>query len=292
MSKLTGLGRGLGSLIPKKIPHNIISDQNREIVVGDNENKILQVSVDSVEANPHQPRKVFDHEDLETLIESIKVHGIIQPLIVTKTDEGYQLIAGERRLRAAKILGLATVPVLVREADEQEKMELALIENVQRKNLNPIEKAVAYQRLIDEFNLSQDEAGQKLGISRSAVGNTIRFLELPEKVQEALGSGAITEGHAKVIAGLEGVDKQLEFLNKILQYNFTVRDAEKEMQKTTRRRVVNRAIKDPLLEEKEDMLRSRLNTKVLIKKKGGAGQIIVDFYSDEELEAIIGQMIK
>ncbi|MEK7511556.1 MAG: ParB/RepB/Spo0J family partition protein [Patescibacteria group bacterium] len=292
MSKLTGLGRGLGSLIPKKIPHNIISEQNREIIMGDDSNQVLQVSVDSVEANPHQPRKVFDHEDLETLIESIKVHGIIQPLIVTKIDNGYQLIAGERRLRAAKILGLATVPVLVREADEQEKMELALIENVQRKNLNPIEKAVAYQRLIDEFNLSQEEAGQKLGISRSVVGNTIRFLELPEKVQEALGSGAITEGHAKIISGLEGVDKQLEFLNKILQHNFTVRDAAVEMQKTTRRRVVNRSIKDPMLEEKEDILRSRLNTKVLIKKKGGAGQIIVDFYSDEELEAIIGQMIK
>ncbi len=260
--------------------------------MGDDSNQVLQVSVDSVEANPHQPRKVFDHEDLETLIESIKVHGIIQPLIVTKIDNGYQLIAGERRLRAAKILGLATVPVLVREADEQEKMELALIENVQRKNLNPIEKAVAYQRLIDEFNLSQEEAGQKLGISRSVVGNTIRFLELPEKVQEALGSGAITEGHAKIISGLEGVDKQLEFLNKILQHNFTVRDAAVEMQKTTRRRVVNRSIKDPMLEEKEDILRSRLNTKVLIKKKGGAGQIIVDFYSDEELEAIIGQMIK
>jgi ParB family chromosome partitioning protein len=291
MSKITGLGRGLGSLIPKKIPHNIISEQNRDSIIGD-ENKVLQVSVDSVEANPHQPRKVFDHEDLETLIESIKVHGIIQPLIVTKVEGGYQLIAGERRLRAARILGLATVPVLVREADEQEKMELALIENVQRKNLNPIEKAVAYQRLINEFNLSQDEAGQKLGVSRSAIGNTLRFLELPEKAQEALGSGAITEGHAKVIAGLEGLDKQLELLNKIVQCNFTVRDTEREVTKTTRRRVVDRSIKDPLVEEKEDMLRSRLNTKVLIKKKGGVGQIIIDFYSDEELEAITLQMIK
>jgi ParB family transcriptional regulator, chromosome partitioning protein len=292
MAKATGLGRGLGSLIPKKIPDSVISEKNKEFLVTDDKDKIHKLPVDSVEANPMQPRTVFDHEDLESLIESIKVHGIIQPIIVTKTSNGYQLIAGERRLRSAKIIGLETVPAVVREAGEQEKLELALIENVQRKNLNPIEKAVAYEKLMDEFSLSQEAVSDKLGVSRSAVANTVRFLDLPEKVQEALGSNQITEGHAKVIAGLDSEKKQLEFLNKILQYNFTVRDAEKESRKISGKKFVARVMKDPNLEEKEETLRAELNTKVNIKKQGDRGQVVIEFYSSEELDSIINKIVE
>lgn len=293
MAKVTGLGRGLGSLIPKKATQEAISEDNRDFLSGERGDKILQVSVDSVEANPHQPRQVFDHEDLEALIESIKVHGIIQPLIVTKKGSGYELIAGERRLRSARILGLATVPVIVREANEQEKMELALIENIQRKNLNPIEKAIAYQRLIDEFNLSQEEAAEKLGVSRSAVANTLRLLDLPDEVQRALGREDITEGHAKVIAGLGEEKEQLSLLKKIMQYNFSVRDAERERQNfsVSKARAI-KVVKDPEIEEKEDMLRQQLNTKVKIRKSGGRGELTIEFYSEEELNSIIQQIIK
>lgn len=283
-----GLGRGLGSLIPKKIASEVISEDNKSILFGHASDNVMQIPVDAISVNPLQPRQVFDHEGLEELIESIKIHGIIQPLIVSRTSEGYELIAGERRLRAAKTIGLSSVPALVREVKEQEKLELALIENVQRRNLNPIEKGVAYQRLGNEFNLTQEEVAKKMGVSRAAIANTIRLLDLPEEVQKAVAENAITEGHAKVIAGLETESEQLDFLKKILQYNFTVRDAEAEKRRFEKKTVSHhRQFKDPILEEKEDRLRGKLNTKVSIKKKGERGQIIIDFYSDEELDAIV-----
>ncbi len=292
MSRVSGLGRGLGSLIPKKVPSNVIADENKDFLVADSRDHILQIPVDNIEPNPMQPRTTFGHDDLEALIESIKVHGIIQPIIVTKVDDGYQLIAGERRLRSAKIIGLNTVPAIVREAGEQEKLELAIIENVQRTNLNPIEKAVAYQRLMDEFSMSQESVGEKLGVSRSVVANTLRFLDLPVEIQEALAEHRITEGHAKIIAGLDNEKDQKKFLDKILQYNFTVRDAEKEKQKfgsSVKKHSLKSA--DPLLQEKEDMLRSFLNTKVIVKKSGGQGQLVIEFYSDEELDSIIDRIV-
>lgn len=292
MPKLTGLGRGLGALIPKKISSNIISDRNREALLPNDESKIMQIPVGELETNPMQPRQSFDHEGMEELVESIREHGIIQPLIVTRNGSGYQLIAGERRLRAAKILGLTAVPAIAREAKEQEKLELALIENVQRQNLNPIEKAYAYRRMMDEFNLSHEDVGGRLGISRPQITNTLRYLELPAAVQEALAQGKITEGHAKVIAGLATEKEQLALLQKILQYNFTVRDAENERQNFALRHRSKRALKDPMLEEKEDLLRSRLNTKVSIRRRGKQGQIIIEFYSDEELDEIISQILK
>jgi ParB family chromosome partitioning protein len=293
MAKITGLGRGLSSLIPKKISSSIFSDTHREILVSPDTNKILQIPVDDIRANPLQPRQNFGHDEMEELIESVKLYGIIQPLIVTALPGGeYELIAGERRLRAGKIIGLATVPAVVREAGEQEKLELALIENVQRTNLNPMEKAIAYQRLIDEFNLTQEEVAEKLGLSRSVVANTVRFLNLPEKIQQALSSAEINEGHAKIIAGLDTEQEQLDLLEKILHYNFTVRDVEHEVRRMPRRRAVRRSVKDPVIEEQEDGLRQALNTKVNIKKRGERGQIIIDFYSDEELNSIVNRIVK
>ena len=293
MAQTMGLGRGLGSLIPKKVPTEIISEKNKDILVDDGATKLLYIPTNMIEANPQQPRQVFNHQDLEELIESIKKHGIIQPLVVSKVGDRYQLIAGERRWRSAKIIGLATVPAIVRAANEQEKLELALIENIQRRDLNPMERAIAYQRLMQEFNLTQEEVADKMGVSRSGVANTLRFLDLPEEVQKALADAKITEGHAKVIAGLPTEKDKLDFLNKILQYNFTVRDAERESHKVTKKApVFRRALKDPFVEEKEDLLRTNLHTKVTIKKQGEAGQIVVDFYSAEELDSIINRMVK
>ena len=294
-NKIGGLGRGLWSLIPnKKIADEVITQDNKEILLPSDKSKVAEVSVDLIEVNPHQPRQVFDHEGMEELIESIKVFGIIQPLILTKTQSGYQLIAGERRLRAAKIIGLNTVPALIRQAGEQEKLELALIENIQRRNLNPLEKAVSYERLMNEFNLTQDAVAQKLGLSRSVVANTIRFLSLPEKAQKALAAGQITEGHAKIIAGLESEEKQLEFLDKILKFDYSVAEAQANRSvftRKTRRSNAPRIYKNPEIEEKEDMLRAKLNTKVSIVKSADKGQIIIDFYAPEELNYIIDQII-
>jgi len=291
MAKITGLGKGLDSLIPRKFAKDTIAEPHREFLLDDDKNKILQVPVDAIAANPQQPRTVFDHEDLESLIESIRLHGIIQPLVVTKSGAGYELIAGERRLRASKILGLATVPVIIREAGEQEKLELALIENIQRRNLNPIEKAVAYQKLVTEYNLSQEEAAEKLGVSRPSLANTLRFLDLPVEIQRSLAREEITEGHAKVIAGLPNEKEQLDFLKKIVQYNFTVRDAERARQKTRPAAVRSVTRRDPEVEDKENSLREKLNTKVNIKKKGGQGEIVIEFYSEEELDSIINQIV-
>ena len=288
MLKNSGLGRGLSSLIPKKVPDNILSESNREFLLAESGNRVLQLPVDMIEANPMQPRQVFGHEDLEELIESIKVYGIIQPIIVTKVPGGYQLIAGERRLRSAKIIGLNTVPALVREAGEQEKLELALIENIQRKNLNPMERAVAYQRLIDEFSLTQEAVADKLGVSRSTVANTVRFMQLPEKVQTALAEEKISEGHAKVIAGLASEKEQLKFFDKVIAGKLNVREAESEVRRSSDkpRRIAGKI--NPIDAEKAERLRDYLKTKVNIVNKSGRGQVVIEFYSEEELDSIVG----
>lgn len=293
MIKNSGLGRGLSSLIPKKVPDNILSESNKEFLLAESGNRVLQLPVDAIEANPMQPRQVFGHEDLEELIESIKVYGIIQPIIVTKVPGGYQLIAGERRLRSAKIIGLNTVPALVREAGEQEKLELALIENIQRKNLNPMEKAVAYQRLIDEFSLTQEAVAEKLGVSRSAVGNTVRFLQLPEKVQTALAEEKISEGHAKVIAGLASEKEQMKFFEKIITGKLNVRETEEDVRQAEARpkRAAGERV-DPLTAEKAERLRDYLKTKVNIVNKHGRGQVVIEFYSEEELDSIVSSIVE
>ena len=293
MLKNSGLGRGLSSLIPKKVPDNILSESNKEFLLAESGNRVLQLPVDMIEANPMQPRQVFGHEELEELIESIKVYGIIQPIIVTKMPGGYQLIAGERRLRSAKIIGLNTVPALVREAGEQEKLELALIENIQRKNLNPMERAVAYQRLIDEFSLTQEAVADKLGVSRSTVANTVRFMQLPEKVQTALAEEKISEGHAKVIAGLPNDKEQMKFFNKVISGDLNVREAENESRQLTgkpRRTTAERV--DPVTAEKAERLRDYLKTKVNIVNQNGRGQVVIEFYSEEELDSIVSSIVE
>ncbi|OGY42639.1 MAG: hypothetical protein A2Y82_03075 [Candidatus Buchananbacteria bacterium RBG_13_36_9] len=284
------LGRGLNSLLPSKPITTKFS--NEEINKIDEKNRILQLEISKIQLNPHQPRKRFDRSELEDLIDSIKVYGIIQPLLATKSSEGnYQLIAGERRLKAAQILNMKTVPVLIREAKEQEKLELALIENVQRKNLNPIEEALSYKRLIDEFNLNQEEVGHKIGKKRSTITNTLRLLTLPADVQKAILDEKISEGHARAIASLENEKEQLDFLKRILQNQMSVREVENQVKKVKVKGHIRLLKADPIILEKEGRLRELLGHKVAIKGKAKGGEVIIFYNSQEDFNDIYKKLL-
>ena len=290
MQRISGLGRGLGSLIPnKKTAKEILGADSPVAEILDTREKISQLPVGQITPNPHQPRAAISDEDLAELVESIKEHGIIQPLIVTKAPNGWQLIAGERRWRSAKLAGLDKVPAIVREMNEQKKMEVALIENLQRKNLNPLETAFAYQKLIDEFNLTQEQLSKRVGKSRPAVANTLRILTVAEEVKEAIRDGRISEGHARVLAGLPIAD-QLITLKKILSESLTVRETEKAGKQVVVKKHLRKVSYDPELKAKEDLLQEALGTKVEIKKYGPSGQIIIKFFSEEELKNIVDKI--
>jgi ParB family chromosome partitioning protein len=286
------LGRGLDSLIPKKV-NKVVTESGETIVsttMLDEKDRIMQISPDLIKVNPMQPRKTFDEAKLHELIESIRLHGIIQPLIVTKSGEGYELIAGERRLRSSRELGLLKVPVIVREAGEQEKLELALIENIQRAELNPIETAFAYQKLINDFNLSQEEMAKRVGKARPSIANTLRLLNLPDEIQAGLIENRITEGHAKVILGLDNEVKQMQLYRNIKNGGMSVADATKEtrsMGGTKQSRVkINYEDKD-----KEFAIREGLGgVRAEIKRKTKGGEILIHFHDEDELLKIIGKI--
>lgn len=285
-----GLGRGLGSLIPKKTltygknPFQSDVDESEVVVVSDND-RILKVSPDKISINPQQPRTHFNDIALNDLAESIKQHGIISPLIVTKKGNDFELIAGERRLRASRLLNLKEVPVIVRVEQEQKKLEIALIENLQREDLNPLETARAYKRLIDEFNITQEEAAKKVGKARSSVANALRLLALPLEIQEALAGGKISEAHAKYLLGIEGEAKQLNMLHKILRQNMTVADTDREIKRLGGTKAAKQ--KDYLDKAKEEELSQYFGTKVEIRRQGRGGKLTIDFYSEEELGELI-----
>ena len=288
------LGRGLSSLIPQKVNKIAVTSSGDAVVnvtsVAD-KGRVLELKPDQIGVNPMQPRKNFNEHQLNELVESIKQYGIIQPLIVTQKNGKFELIAGERRLRAAKILGLTAVPAIVRQADEQQKLELALVENLQREDLNSIETAIAYRKLIDEFNLSQDELAARVSRSRPVITNTLRFLNLPEEIQTALVEGKITEGHAKIIVGLETEAQQFALYKKILLNKMSVDQSLKEtrvMGGTKMARIkINYADKD-----KEFAFRQFFGTKAEVKRKGHGGEIIIYFFSDEELGEIVEKIRK
>lgn len=284
-----GLGRGLSSLIPpKKI---IAAEIKKELRSGA---EFLDLPTQKIKPNPKQPREDFGYQELEDLINSIREHGIIQPLVVSRVDEeNYELIAGERRLRAAKMLNLKTVPAIIRPTKkDEEKLALALVENIQRKNLNPIEEARAFQKLMDEFSLTQEEVARKVGKSRPAVANTLRLLGLPEEIQKALRSGKIKESHARTLLGLSDVKQQLKYFRRVLKNEMTFRQTESAVKKAKGIKVKNGNESNPNLAAKEEMLRNVLNTKVEIKKRGQTGQIVIHFYSDEELGGIVKKIVK
>jgi ParB family chromosome partitioning protein len=273
------LGKGLGALIS-----NNPKQKDSGFDTG-NQDRVWYIPVTSIKPSQHQPRQNFNPVDLEELSSSIKEHGVLQPLLVIeRPDGGYELVAGERRWRASQMAGLATVPALIKKFENQQRMEVALIENIQRENLSPIEEAFAYQRLMEEFNLTQQEVSEKVGKSRSAVANFIRLLSLPEEVKAALAEKRISMGQARALLSLDTPAKQIDMLSSMLGQRITVRELEREVGKQT----VNKNHKDPNLSYIEDQLRTALGTKVSVHKKGGKGTIVIDFYSEEEL----GRMIK
>lgn len=280
--KRSGLGRGLGSLIPTFDTKKVGEEKGERRAVSSGR-EVIDIAVDKIVPNPKQPRESFSHEEMEELIASIKEHGILQPIIVSpKEDGGYELISGERRWRASKMGGLRTIPALVRTVKEQEKLELSLIENIQRQNLNSIEEAKAYKRLIDEFNLTQEQVAKKVGKSRPQVANFIRLLDLPLEIQESVASGELPYTQARTLLALDSPRSQVRLFRKIIKDKLTVRDTEE--------RVGGRkpeTKKDPNLLDKEERMRQALGTKVAIKKRGESGQIVIDFFSDEELDNIV-----
>lgn len=283
------LGRGLSSLIPQKIAAEIQS------IKGGKGKEILEIPINSITPNPKQPREQFDHQDLEELIESIKEHGILQPLLVSDLGGGnYELIAGERRLRSAKIVGLKTVPAIVREVKELEKLELALIENIQRQNLNAIEEAKAYKYLNDELKMTHDEIAKRLGKSRPQISNILRLLELAPEIQRAIVNNKLPQTAARRLIGLT-FSEQKKYLEKILAESWTVRAIEGKVNKKASAENVAAAFRlreDPNLRAEEEKLRDALGTKVSIQKLGVKGKIVIEFYSDEDRVGLIKKLTK
>ena len=288
MMKKTSLGTGLSSLIPNKL-----NKENNTFLEKKNvsaSNGVIEILTKNIVPNPNQPRYYFDGDNLKELSESIKEHGIIQPILVTKIDKDkYELIAGERRLQASKLINKETIPAIVRLATNQEKLELALVENIQRHDLNPIEEAKAYQKLQTEFDLTQKDVAKKAGKSRSAVANIVRLLGLPVEIQRGVIEEKITEGHARAILGLENPEKQRALYELILKNNLTVRDTENKVKEVTVHTHKRKAVKqiDSYIQDIEDKIQQKLGTKVKIKKKGVSGKITIDFFSEEEFKKIV-----
>lgn len=291
--KKSSLGTGLSSLIPEKTKREggvaAIAPANRG-------NEVLLIPVESVVPNPNQPRYYFDGDNLKDLAESIREHGVVQPIIVTRVAEGrYELIAGERRLRASKLVGKREIPAIVRQADHQEKLELAIIENVQRHDLNAIEEAKAYKRLHDEFGMTQEDIAKKLGKGRVAIANTMRLLDLPVEIQRGLIEDKITEGHARAILGLDNPEKQRALYELIIKDKLTVRDVENKVREITvpsHTRKISVYTVNPEIQDLENRLQQNLGTKIQIKKKGATGKIMIDFFTEEEFEKIKGLLLR
>jgi len=253
--------------------------------------QIQEIELSRVVPNPFQPRKQFKPEALQELADSIREHGVIQPLVVTETPTGYELVVGERRFRASQLAGLTRVPAIVKKTlGDQTKLEVALIENIQRQELNPIEEAQAYDRLIKTFNLTQDQVAKKVGKSRPAITNTLRLLNLPAEIQRGVIDGKISEGHARAILGLSDIEKQLLMYKMIQEQGLNVRQVEGKVRELTVRRQMDAAAPDPKLMAIETELRGKLGTQVKIQRQGRGGKITIEFFSDEELEDIIHKM--
>lgn len=287
------LGKGLQSLIPQQKSTTQQEEKSsspspilKNVPKGD---QIEHIPLAYITPNTHQPRTHFKEAELQDLVQSIKEHGILQPVTVTKKSDGrYELIAGERRYRSAKILGLPTIPAIVRTATVQQKLELALIENIQREDLNPLEEAKGFERLIEEFGLTQEEVAQKVGKSRPAVANTIRLLDLPEEIQHALSTGQLSAGKARALLGLKDDTERLQMFRSMLGREMNVRDVEaavKEKTDNSSRKGSTR--RDPNIMAQEELLRERFGTKVHIAQKGEKGTLSFDYYSLDELKRLL-----
>jgi ParB family chromosome partitioning protein len=279
----SGLGRGLEALIPPVGEDGVAAAQG-----------VIEAPLASISPNPHQPRAPIRDQDLLELAASIQEHGVIQPLVVNRVLDGYQLIAGERRWRAARLAGLSTVPVVVKDVAPSEMLELALVENLQRADLNALEEAMAYRQLTEEFGLTQEQVARRVGKSRVAVANTLRLLKAARGVQEALLEGSVSEGHARALLGLEQAEAQEAALKTVLKRELNVRQTEELVRRLLGlHREEQRPAREisPQTRALETRFREVLGTKVNLTRKGAGGRIVIHFYSEEELDALYERII-
>lgn len=287
-AKKMGLGKGLDSMIPPKL--NKAENSTGDAKVSKSGETILKIN--EVEPNKNQPRKNFNEESLRELSDSIKLHGIVQPLVVSKQDKYYEIIAGERRWRAAKMAGLKEIPVVIKDYSPQEIMEVALIENIQREDLNPVEEAKAYQRLIKEYNLKQEEVAEKVSRSRTAITNSLRLLKLGDQILDMLVEETISSGHARALLGIVDPDRQYEAAQRVMKENLSVRETEqlvKNMNHPAEKKAPKKELKnDFIYRDLEEKLKQTIGTKVSINRKSeNQGKLEIEYYSQEELEKII-----
>lgn len=273
------LGKGISALIPEK--------------QSEKEDKIINVQIGQIKPNPFQPREGFDNQGMEDLIQSIKEKGVIQPILVRRKGDSYELIAGERRLRAATALNLKEIPVILKDVDDRNSLELALIENIQRQDLNAIEEAHAYQYLIDKFQLTQERISEVLGKARVSVTNTLRLLKLPQEIQEEMKKGRISFAHGRALLEIEDANQQRRLAQDIICNSLSVRELE-NLIKAHRSKVLKRrtgqSVREPLVAVLEEELQQILATKVRISKRKKRGHILVEFYSDEDLARIVNKL--
>lgn len=295
--KKKGLGKGLDSLIPDN--KSIKSIQPTKMPVSKKDEKakdgVLMMKTNEVEPNREQPRKNFDEDALLELADSIKQFGVLQPLLVRKRKDYYEIIAGERRWRAAKMAGVKEVPVIIKEYTDQEILEIGLIENIQRENLNPIEEAIAYKRLLEEFNLKQDEVAERVSKSRTAVTNSMRLLKLNDKVQQMIIDDMISTGHARALLAIDDPELQYTLANKIFDEKLSVREIEKlvkEIKNPKKQKEKKKAENEFIYRDLEEKMKDVFGTKVSIASKGkGKGKIEIEYYSDDELEHLFDMMM-
>ncbi|KGN00164.1 plasmid stablization protein ParB [Clostridium novyi A str. 4570] len=277
MSKKFGLGKGLGALIPEES--------------NEDNNSILKIDMNLIKPNVDQPRKNFDESKIIQLADSIKEHGIIQPLVLQKRGNIYSIIAGERRWRAAKKAGLKEVPAVINELSDKQILEVSLIENIQREDLNPIEEAIAYKKLIDEFKLTQEELSKQIGKSRTAITNCMRLLNLDSRVQDYLIDGVITEGHGRALLSLEDKEIQYKMALEIIDKELSVRQTENTIKNLKKKNINKKEEEDdnikPYYNAIENKLENLFNTKVVLRSKGNRGKIQIEYYSEEDLQRII-----
>jgi ParB family chromosome partitioning protein len=274
----SGLGRGLSSLIPQR---------SQQV-------STTEIPLARIRPNPRQPRQRMDTAELEALATSVREHGVLQPILVTETIDGYQLVAGERRFRASQMAGLERIPAVIRQLADREQLELALVEKLQRADLDPLEEAHAYRSLVTEFEMTHEQIAQRVGRAKSTIANTLRLLDLDPAVQAALSDGRISEGHARAIAGL-AIEQQARVATTVADQQFSVRQTEELVRRLREPRPTSAtttpARLDPDLERVEEDLRRRLGTKVTLARSRKGGRIIIEFYSDEELTQLYDRLI-
>lgn len=279
MAKKSGLGRGLGALLNDNKP--LMSQENL------NENGIVELDLNLLQVREDQPRKVFDQKAIEDLAECLKDKGVLQPILVRKISDKYQIIAGERRFRAAKLAKLKKIPAIIKDLDDREVMEISLIENIQREDLNPVEEALAYLNLMNEFSYSQEEMSKKVGKSRSYIANTIRLLDLDEDCLESLKEGQITSNQARSLLAIKDLEKRKDFLDKLIAKEINIRDIEEKARELKKIKKKKKTYKDIFICDCEENLSEKFETKINIVAKKKGGRIEISYYDNSDLERII-----